>query len=670
MKRDNQPWTPADTAELCWDDDALPRSLAFDDIYYSRDDGLAESRHVFIDGNDIPRRLREPVSRPLVIGETGFGTGLNFLLTWQAWRQAPAGRRCLHFLSVERYPLTREDLRRALAPWRELEALSDQLADRYPLPVRGQHRLLFEGGRVILDLWLEDAGEAYADLAGRGAAPVDAWYLDGFAPARNADMWQAQLLRSIGALSRDGASAATFTAASQVRRDLASAGFTVTRVPGFGRKRESLRATLAAGPRPLPRTQTPWDIPETSHTDITREAVVIGAGLAGATVADALARRGIKVCVLDRGSVAGAASGNDQGVLYTRLSRRHSTLTDFALQSYLYARDFYRQLFADGSLADASDGALCGYFQQARSDGDLDYLARALHAVPQLARVLDAGQASAVLGINQPGSGYWFPGSGWLHPPAVCRALLAHDNIRVLEHCGDIRLEQQPGGWLACNGTGELARGASVIVAAGTGSRALAGLDWLPLQPIRGQTTQLPSTPPLDSLRAVLCHEGYIAPARRGVHCIGATFDPNETGDSVLAKDHRRNLAALAAALPACASQLDTLEAGSLEGRSATRCASPDYLPLVGPVPDREAFLQRFAGLGNNARQFIDSRGPVMAGLFISTGHGSRGLTSTPLAAEILASQIAAEPVPLSRHLERALLPARFLIRDLKRGRA
>ena len=670
MKRDNQPWTPADTAELAWEDNALPRALAFDDIYYSREDGLAESRHVFIDGNDIARRLLEPETRPLVIGETGFGSGLNFLLTWQAWRKAPATRRRLHFLSVERYPLKQEELRRALAPWDELEPLSAQLAAHYPIPVRGPHRLVFEEGQVILDLWLEDAAEAYADMASRNTTRVDAWYLDGFAPSRNADMWQAPLLRSIGALSNAGASAATFTAASQVRRDLASAGFTVTRVPGFGRKRESLRASLPAAPEPLPWTETPWDIAESPPVTNTREAIVIGAGLAGATVAHALARRGIKVCVLDRGSVAGAASGNEQGVLYTRLSRRHSSLTDFALQSYLYASGFYRQMFADGRLTQPDEGQLCGYFQQITPGAESEYLAQVLDPVPQLARVLDASQANALLGVHQDSDGYWFPGSGWLHPPAICRALLAHDDIRVLEHCGDIRLEQQSGAWLAQNAAGSLAVGDTAIIAAGTGSRELAGLDWLPLQPIRGQTTQLPSTPPLDRLQAVLCHEGYIAPARGGRHCIGATFDPNDSGNQLRVEDHRRNLSALAAALPDCADQLESMDPASLEGRSATRCASPDYLPLVGPIPDRELFLHRFAGLGNNARLLINSRGPVMAGLFISTGHGSRGLTSTPLSAEILASQIAGEPVPLSRHLERALLPARFLIRDLKRGRS
>ena len=214
-----------------------------------------------------------------------------------------------------------------------------------------------------------------------------------------------------------------------------------------------------------------------------------------------------------------------------------------------------------------------------------------------------------------------------------------------------------------------MAEASCAVIATGTGTPALAGLDWLPLQSIRGQTTQLPNSPTLGGLRTCLCHEGYIAPARQGTHCIGATFDLHDAEWDLRTSGHHRNLAALASAVPSWRTELEALDPERLDGRVGFRCASPDYLPLAGPVPDREAFLQDFAALRKNAKQTLPRRGQFLPGLYLSTAHGSRGLTSAPLTAELLASQICGEAPPLCRELGRALAPARFIIRDLRRNR-
>ncbi len=669
IQRDNQPWSAAETASIDWQDDGAPLSSNFDDIYYDRRQGRAESEYTFIEGNRLAQRLADSTQPLFTVGETGFGTGLNFLLTWDTWRRAPDQKPRLHYLSIERFPMTKDNLRRALDAWPELSGLAAQLIQAWPVPLRGQQRLVFEQGRVVLDLWFEDAREALADLAEQERTLVDAWYLDGFAPARNPDMWQQELLAAVARLSRPGATAATFTAAGAVRRGLAAAGFEVALVPGFGAKRDSIRASLAApASRPAP-ARSRWDIAD-YHPPRPGTALVIGAGLAGAATAHALARRGLTVTVVERDTVAGAASGNDQGVIYTRLSRRHSTLTDFALQSFLFATGHYRSLFEQGPLRPGEDGALCGCFQQSDNRNDLEYLADALVKVPDLASVLDAASASEHLGLAQTQSGYWLPASGWLNPPAVCRALLSNPLITVLENAGPAQLQPKDGGgWRAACDAGQTVEADVAVICSGVDANQHPQTRWLPLQPIRGQTTDLPSAAPLDQLRAVLCHEGYIAPPIAGAHCIGATFGPNDSSTDLRPEDNRHNLAALAGALPAAADHLAALDPATLAGRVGLRCASPDYLPIAGPAPDRGAFLQKFADLRNNARQTIDSGGPVMPGLYVNTGHGSRGLTSTPLVAECLASTILGEPLPLSRHLQRALIPARFLVRDLKRGK-
>ncbi|WP_189474943.1 bifunctional tRNA (5-methylaminomethyl-2-thiouridine)(34)-methyltransferase MnmD/FAD-dependent 5-carboxymethylaminomethyl-2-thiouridine(34) oxidoreductase MnmC [Parahalioglobus pacificus] len=685
IQRDNQPWAPAATADINWSASEEPRAQQYDDVYYQRGQGLDESLYTFLEGNRIAERLGASPEQ-FAIAETGFGTGLNFLLTWAAWRAIPQPRPRLHFVSIERHPLVHADAAKALSHWQALTPLSEQLLSAWPPALRGQHRLSFEESAVTLDIWVEDASAALADMASFDRPWIDAWYLDGFAPAKNPDMWQPDLFRSVAALSRRGATVATFTAAGSVRRGLAEAGFNVEKVAGFGHKRDSLRAVLAppgatsgedsasqptppGTPRATTKGITPWDISQQPEPGI-RTAIVIGAGLAGASTAAALARRGINVTVLEEHTVASAASGNAQGVIYTRLSRKHSALTDFALQSYTFAIAQYRRLFGAGALKAGEDGQLCGYFQQSTATEDMAYLTDKLAGTHRLASVVSAEAASELLGIEQPMAGYWFPDSGWLHPPAVCEAMLSGAGITVKSGCGQVTASAgNVRRWQVETGDKRIFEADALVLCGGVSTNQFAQAAWLPLQPIRGQTTQLPAADQTRSLRSVMCHEGYISPPRHGQHCIGASFAPGNTDTTVTRDDHEYNLATLAKALPGLSQSLNQLDTASLGGRAALRCASPDYLPVAGPLPDRTAFLETYAGLRDNAKLVQTDKAPVIPGLFVNTAHGSRGLTSTPLCGELIASQLCGEPLPLGRHFHRNLAPARFLVRDLKRNR-
>lgn len=667
MNRDNTPWWPVKPAALEWGEDGAPYSSHFDDVYYSRNNGLEESRYVFLEGNNLRQRWTNETPEQFCIAETGFGTGLNFLLSWQLWLQQPEPRPGLHYVSIEKFPLKKPDLARALAAWPELAPLTEQLLQVWPGLLPGQHRLLLNKGRITLDLWWEDVADALPDLASHGSS-VDAWYLDGFAPSRNEAMWQDSMYRAMSSLSRQGATFATFTAAGQVRRGMGAAGFKVQKVPGFGRKRESLRGTLInSAEASLPRA-TPWDLPQ-HRPPQPRRVMVVGAGLAGCSVAFALARRGIGVSLLDTGPVAGQASGNEQGILYTRLSTRHSTLTDFALQSFRFAASLYQQMFAAEQLLDGIDGALRGSFHQHANLKDMATMQERLQAMPELAAVLSTEQAAQVLGVQPAQSGYWFPASGWLSPPAVCKTLIQHPAIELLDNCGTVSLQRQGDEWLARDGLDTISRASSVVICTGTSAHSMDELNWLPLQSIRGQTTHIPRSDISASLQAGFCHTGYIAPAREDRHCIGATFNLQDSDHQMRPEDHRTNIGKLAVALPAWREELARLDETKLSGRVGFRCASPDYLPIAGPVPDRASFLQCYAGLRKNARQVIPKRGEYVTGLYVNTAHGSRGLSSAPLVAEVLASQICSEPPPVSRELLRGLSPARFLMRDLSRNR-
>ncbi|MBA6411925.1 bifunctional tRNA (5-methylaminomethyl-2-thiouridine)(34)-methyltransferase MnmD/FAD-dependent 5-carboxymethylaminomethyl-2-thiouridine(34) oxidoreductase MnmC [Parahaliea sp. F7430] len=669
MPKMQQAWQAMPRAELDWDAQGIPNSRQFEDIYYDRSNGLAESHYVFLQGNQLPDRWQHQRDDSFVIGETGFGSGLNFLMTWQAWLEQAEAPPRLHFLSMECFPLRRDELARALANWPQLARLSEQLIAQYPEPIPGVHRMTFEGGNVILDLWWAEANEALTDMLARQQPLVDAWYLDGFAPSRNSALWQESLLKQLGQLSKPGATLATFTAASAVRRGLQAAGFEMHKGPGFGRKRERLLGQLAQPAEPAPLLGTPWDIPASSGA-IPSSAIVLGAGLAGTATAAALAKRGIHVTVLESAEVAGAASGNQQGILYTRLSRQHSPLADFSVLSFSHAAALYRALLASGELIAGRDGQLCGSFHLHRDNSELALLKELLTELPDLAEVLSADAASARLGVELASPGFWYPHSGWLSPPAICRHWLSQSKITLLEHCGQVTVSKHAGQWQARNHSGELlAEADCAVIACGHHSAAQSGLEWLPLQAIRGQTSSLPAGQPFEQLRAALCHDGYIAPARDGQHCIGATFNLNDSSQDLSIKDHQHNLQQLSQALPQWSAALEALNPATLEGRVGFRCASPDYLPLVGPVPKLDDFVAQFAALRRNAKRDIPACGIFEQGLYLNTGHGSRGLSSTPLAAELLASQICHEPLPMTRELARALAPARFLIRDLGRKR-
>ncbi|MDP5052944.1 MAG: FAD-dependent 5-carboxymethylaminomethyl-2-thiouridine(34) oxidoreductase MnmC, partial [Congregibacter sp.] len=267
--------------------------------------------------------------------------------------------------------------------------------------------------------------------------------------------------------------------------------------------------------------------------------------------------------------------------------------------------------------------------------------------------------------------GLWQPGSGWLSPPAVCRALLRQPNIVLQENCGALQFTRAiDGDWEARDRNMRLCASAPLLIlATGTDSRINSLTDTLPLRVVRGQTTQIPA-PADQTLLTSLCHRGYIAPAINGEHCIGATFKPGDDGRALRVEEHAENLSALAKALPAWQSHLASLDPRALRGRAELRCVSPDYLPLAGPLPAENVFRERYAALTWDAKQIIPTKGAYEPGLYLSSAHGSRGLSYAPMSAELIAAQIFAEPLPISRELQRALSPARFLIRDLIRGTA
>jgi len=677
------PISQLEPARLAWREGA-PYSEVFADIYYHPADGRREVEHVFIAGNRLHERWAGACD-DFAIGETGFGTGLNFLVAAELWLAQTAAPAVLHYLSVEKHPLLHVDLVQVLALRGDHSALTTELLAAWPPPLPGSHRLSLAGGRIQLTLLFGDAAEQLAAArcaqrpgfeadASRG---IDAWFLDGFAPARNPGMWTAELFAQLAALSRPGTSFATFTAAGAVRRGLAAAGFEVERTAGHGAKREMLRGCFAALPsaegeaiqgpaqRRCHHGETPWDLGAGWHRGGPKIAAVVGAGIAGCSSARALAERGWQVRVFDRDGIAAGASGNPQGIVYPRLAAADSAFARINLAALLYARHFYRPHW------DAGRGADDGVLVLPGTPAEAAQLWQLAAGFPdEVARLLEGDALAAAAGIELDARcGLLLPGLGWLQPAAVCRALLEHPGIDFTP-TAITGWSRTPDGWqLHASDRRDAGVFPVLVLATAADLRHFEATAHLPLRTLQGQISTLPATAASARLRLPICGDGYLAPALLGRHSLGATYRPDATALDVDAAGHCDNLGKLRTTDAALAAALGVPAPVDLGGRAGLRCVTPDYLPLVGSAPHLEEFLETLAPLRRDARTALPHTGRHWPGLYLNAGHGSRGLAYAPLCAALLADLIEGRPRPLARDLVRALSPARFLVRDLQRRR-
>lgn len=670
-------------ATLDWDAEGQPISSIFGDVYFSKANGLEETRHVFLKHNQLPERWPAlPANSHFTLAETGFGSGLNFLAAWDLWLKTAPESAQLHFVSVEKFPLNKSDLSRALALWPELNQFAEQLIAAYPVFVGiGFHRLNFMNGRIKLTLIIDDAAQGFTKLLAsthplfaRTGTKVDAWFLDGFAPSKNPQMWSDELFACIRNLSKPDTTAATFSAAAIVKNGLKAAGFSVQKVAGFGRKREMVKAIFIDEPAALNPDEfsyrgsfspypVPWTIDTNKSNFAEKRALIIGGGLAGCHTARALAERGWQVNILERhAALAQEGSGNPQGVLYAKLSPMEEAQAAFNLASLQYALNFYRPLWE-------TIGDKCGVLQLAHKSSEAELhsqLNDKFSQADELVQCVNAEHASELAGIPLTQSGLFFPHAGWIDPRKLCAHLVDHSNIHVTYDFDVTQLSNTRHGWQVSSSKGDIKGAPITIIASAKDALNFEEANHLPIKSIRGQVTYIPQDATIATLKTVVCAEGYISPAQDGIFCTGATFNLKDTETAPRVSDHQTNLDNLREHLPSFA--VDT-DANKLVGRVAFRCSLPDYLPTVGALPIVDKMVEDFAPLRKNARAGITTSGSYWRGLYINIGHGARGLAYTPLCAELLAAQINDEPTPMPRELVNALNPARFVIRDLTRSK-
>lgn len=645
----NQPITPA---TIHFNDAGMPVSDTFDDIYFSNQDGRAESDYVFVQGNRLIPRIqgwRHP--RPLVVAETGFGSGLNLLhLADLFLRYAPQSAQ-LHLVSFERFPMPVGDIAQALRHWPDLAPLVEALLAGYPPLVRGCHRIQLDQ-RITLDLHFGDVLETLPAWQKANPKRVDAWFLDGFAPSKNPQMWQPALYQAMAQSASSTCTLATFTAVGAVRRGLQQAGFTMQKRQGFAHKREML-----VGNKVQP--QAPLNSPQV------KTVVVIGGGIAAASMVTELAMQRqrqrqqnleLRIVVLAQ-ALADGASGNPQGAVYPLLQADFTPATELYSQAFIYACGFYRQHSARFF---HQSGVLQLAFSPQIAQRQTQILQRNYYP-PSFACLVSAEQASELSGVPCQSAGLWLPQAGWLEPAQVVKQLMTEHadelhlgvSVTSVEKTAETAMKQAETS-AKNNGAHSSARGYRIKTSAGdfdaddviwaTGASVpdLSGFDGrrLDIRPVAGQVTQVNATDASAPLKTVVCHKGYLTPSLpvQKTHCVGATFVKLASGESQFEPTaaqrqdaNQNNLALSEKYLPL---GLSMQQCG--QERVAVRATTADHMPLVGKLVDGER-------------------------IWILSGLGSRGLTSAPWCARYLVDQLTDQVCATTERLQRALRPQRLV---------
>lgn len=640
----------ARSADLAWKEDNAPFSGRFGDVYFSAEDGLAETRHVFLEGNDLPSAWAGKTD--FTIAETGFGTGLNFCAAVQLWVKTRPRAGLLHYVSVEGFPLSADECFRALAHWPELESIAKTLRDRYPEPVPGMHRIHFQDWGVVLTLAIGEAGRMLSGLHGR----IDAWFLDGFAPSKNPEMWRDEVLSEVARLAAPGGSLATFTAAGAVRRSLAALGFEVRKEKGFGRKRDMVIA------RRLPDKEERWSPLSAKAAPVRRlsrrnRVAIIGGGIAGASLVRALSRRGVETTLYDGAGPGSGASGNPFALVMPRMDAGDSTAARFFAAAYRYAIGQYGESNAwdpCGLLVMLEDEAAQRRAQKAKG-----------HAWHPAAGgvLLDRGDASQEAGVELDCPGLYYESAGLLQTERLLKVWIGETPVVAAEI---VRIARSGRGFSLLGPGGEIAGEAdTVILAAGDGNRNFTQAGWVPLSPVRGQISEVPAKKAGHALKCALSWGGYLSPVRDGRHLLGATHETvNKIGDdwgqAVVDADHRYNHGNM----PGCLAHLVSQPEASWTGRARLRSVTLDRVPLFGAIPEIEDLSDCFRKPARRGRMTFPD-----GDLLILGGLGSRGFVTGPLAAELLIARMLGEVWPVEEPVGIVGDPIRFAQRAYRHGR-
>lgn len=659
-------------AKIHFNQENTPVSDKFDDVYFSNQDGLAETHYVFLEGNQLWERWVNYQEAHFVIAETGFGTGLNFFAVTSLFREfrqkyPDSPLKHLYFISFEKYPLPLDALQQAHLAYPQFSHLAQHLQQHWLNPIQGCYRFHFD--ETTLDLWFGDIAENLPQLGDYMNGKIDAWFLDGFAPSKNPDMWNEQLYQQMFRFTKLQGTFATFTAASAVRKGLENAGFNIKKRKGFGKKRECLSGQKTQEkPTAL---STPWFHSQPANLS-KQDIAIIGGGIASLCTAISLIKRGAKITIYcEDEQTALNASGNKQGAFYPQLSDDNERNIRFYIHAFAYGHQFLQwaiqqQIEFEHEFCGV---ALCAYNE--KTESKLNKITE-LNLPSDLYQSLNQTELSEKVGLPLPFGGAFIPQGAWLAPRQLVQhtfAFLEKQGAQIKTSQKATALSQTENGWQITTAENETFCHEVVILANGHKLTEFEQTQKLPLYPVRGQVSQIPTSENLLKLKTVLCYDGYLTPVDQAKtsHCIGASHVRDNATREFSLTEQQENQQKIQQNIPEeWTKEVDT--SGNL-ARIGVRCSVRDLTPMMGAVPHFSAQQTQYQNLFNlRRRKQPIEQAENYPNLYLIGALGSRGLTSAPFLGETLASLIYGEPLPMSEDLIHNLMPNRSWVRRWLKG--
>lgn len=652
-------------AQLNFNPSGIPYASDYQDTYFSQAGALDECQHVFINGNQLTQRWQQ---KHFTIAELGFGCGINFLTTASAWLKQARSNSRLHFISFEKHPIKPQDLEKVHALLECDTKLSEQLITHYPPPVCGKHRLHFANNRITLTLIFGDALEQIE----RCDFEADAWFLDGFSPSKNPALWCEDIAQLIFKLTKHEGTFSTYSVAGVVKRNLTQAGFECEKIAGFAQKNHML-----VGKCHKPESHKVFHYRDKSwlHTRPNlikkdpQRAIIIGAGMAGFSIAHSLAERGWQCTILDRHhSIAMEGSGNQNAILMPRLSVDHDIQSQLTLQGFLYSLQRFKQL---DQVSKQTLWHSCGAIQIPRDEMQASRMQQIVdnETIPEeLLRVVTQQQAAQLTACPVNRGGWYIPQAGWIVPEQLCQALWDQYSDRIQFKGGQevSQIRQETSCWQALVNDQVVAEAEHVVIANAHSSHQFEQTTWCKMHPKRGQVTHIPQQFSTLHPEKIICSDVYLTPAVNQEYVLGASFITADRDTSIRQSEHEDNITKLNKILhPSDDSICISEQLNTVGGRVGIRAVSSDRLPVIGQVVQHTKFLDNYSAIatGNTRLQYLQP--DYYSGLYIATGFGSRGLAWIPLCAEALACTMNNEPSPLTKGIARACHPNRILVKRL-----
>ena len=638
---------------FCLGSEGWPFSSRFESFYHDTL-SIETAKHTFF--TDFPSKQIKNQRDFFVIGELGFGTGLNFSLACNYWKRGcyPGAR--LHYLAIEPYPLEAHHIDSFLSNFRELDLEKRELVAVYPKPHTGFHRVWLAHNKITLTLIVGSVNECLAELE----AQVDTWFLNGFPLEKDPEIWSQNVCQELARLSRPKADLISINDDEKIQSRLTEQGFSLSKRDGFSAKRGILKGKFTG----INERQylAPWFRPPRPVPSL-GVIGIIGAGIAGCALAGALARRGKTALLFDQqGDVAERASGIDVGLIAPQLGLNASDMNRFYDRAYRMTL----QSVEDSNIDWVNSGVL-QLFNKNEALRRVQFMKDRASLWHGSAHTVSPSEGSSKIGLEIFSHGIWFPDAGTLSPKNYAKFLSQEAECIFGESITEfVRSEN---GWDLYGSLGQIiATVDTLIVASAQNSKFFEPISFLPLSSLLGQISLVPSNKNSLDVKASILGAGYFTPSSCGFHVVGSTyssagFDEHQWPQPVTLARHQENYKMLG---PELASMFSNCRYDKWAGYSAIRSTTPDRLPVVGAVPKAQNFKKDFERLRHGPQGRFPVAVDYEPNLFILAGLGSKGIMTSAISAELLASQMLGEPWPIERTLMTAISPARFLAREIQ----